>query len=243
MKLLPYIVLVILIACGCAVAQGVVSNCPEITVVAPSGLTAAGETMTFTANVTNFSGPGEIKYAWSVSAGTIERGQGTPSIVVKTPQDMGSGNVTAVLNIEGLPSGCVKEVSETVPAASASTACGMPMDIFGRMSRNDVIARIDNFMVGLNNDSEADGFILIRLKERESRKLKLSFLNNIYDAMVFLKFDLSRVSFLIVKDSYDTEARVWLLPVRADSPDSEGGALIKGTEFKQKIKDLFKTNK
>ena len=70
--------------------------CPTLSVSGPAGLTNAGDTMTFTA-----SASGDLTYNWTVSAGTIESGQGTPSITVRTAAGMEGTNVTATVKIGG----------------------------------------------------------------------------------------------------------------------------------------------
>src|SRR5436189_216350 len=47
-----------------------VCSCPTLSVDGPSGLTAPGQPMTFTASVSG----GDVTYNWTVSAGTISSG-------------------------------------------------------------------------------------------------------------------------------------------------------------------------
>ena len=68
--------------------------------------------MTFTANT---SGDVDVTYNWSVSAGTIESGQGTASITVRTTPEMAGSNVTATVELGGNAPNCdcVNTGSET----------------------------------------------------------------------------------------------------------------------------------
>ncbi len=79
-------------------------DCATLSVTGPAGITAPGQTMTFTAN--SSGGTGDRTYNWSVSSGTIESGQGTPSIVVGTTSDMADSTVTATVEIGGQEASC-----------------------------------------------------------------------------------------------------------------------------------------
>lgn len=197
--------------------------------------------MTFAARVSD-SGSGKLGYNWAVSSGAIESGQGTPAINVRTTGEMAGTNVTATVKITGLAAGCNDTASEI--AGITGFGCGLPVDEFGKLSKYDVRARIDNFLIQLNKEPESEGLILVYLNTKESRAFKLTYLNNIYDAILFLKFDPARVTFVVVQDDHDTGTRLWTVPPGVDTGKlTEGGSLIKGEEFKQEINTLFsKTN-
>jgi len=89
-------------------------DCPTITVTGPSEDTTPGESMTFTANISGGSQE-SVTYLWTVSAGKIASGQGTPSITVSTTSEMAGTNVTATVQIGGLDERC-----NCVPSASAT---------------------------------------------------------------------------------------------------------------------------
>jgi hypothetical protein len=239
MRQLIFGTILFLAVCPVVFGQTEANNCPEITILGPSGITNPGDIMTYTASINNFSGTDEIKYEWSVSAGTIEKGQGTPSITVRSTKEMVNSNVTATLKVLGFSAGC-KDTASEMGSVAALGGCGAPMDEFGRLSRDDVKARIDNLYIRLNNDPEAEGFILIELNAKESRALKLTYVNSFYDGILFRKHDPSRVTFMVLQRDYDTGTKLWLVPVGADFPEvGESPILIKGEDFKQKIKDLF----
>jgi hypothetical protein len=74
----------------------------------------AGELMEFTVKVSGDPGD-SVTYNWTVSAGTIESGQGTKSIKVRTDENMEGQSVTATVEIGNLPPGpsCQNTASET----------------------------------------------------------------------------------------------------------------------------------
>lgn len=174
-------------------------SCPSFTLSGPSGITSPGETMTFTASV-----GGDVTYNWSVSAGTIESGQGTPSITVRTTADMADSNVTATLQIGGTDPACncPSTLSETAGVAPKPGA--EKTDEFGSLPDDEVKARVDNFFIRLNNDPSSKGYIINYGTPAEIRKRKAQ----INKAITFRKFDASRITFV-------------------DGPDNGSGILTK----------------
>ena len=92
--------------------------------------------MTFTANV-NGGSQTNPTYDWTVSAGSIESGQGTPVITVRAPSD-GTTNVTATVNIGNLCASCPSTASETAPVTPPKTP--FKADEFGPLKDDDVKA-------------------------------------------------------------------------------------------------------
>jgi len=97
--------------CNCPI----VDACPVIEISTPADSVKAGETITFTANVSGDFGS-NMTYNWTVSAGEIVEGQGTPKIKVKTTREMAGGNLTASVEIssERVAGICERTASESV---------------------------------------------------------------------------------------------------------------------------------
>lgn len=75
---------------------------------------ASGELMEFGVKISG--NPGDsVTYNWTVSMGTIESGQGTKSIKVRTDEEMEGQSVTATVEVGNLPPGiaCPNTASET----------------------------------------------------------------------------------------------------------------------------------
>jgi hypothetical protein len=191
------------VPCACTNVNGVTG---------PSGTTRGGDTMTFTANT---SGPVDVTYNWSVSAGTIESGQGTASITVRTTKEMAGSNVTATVELGGnAPTcNCVNTGSETAGIAPLDTP--ILVDEFGPLKDDDVKARIDNFYIQLQNDPNARGVIVnygtpAQIKARKAQIMK---------AINFLKKDPSRVTFVDGPDNgTGINTKLWLVPSGATEP-------------------------
>lgn len=75
--------------------------CPEIFVSASASSVQAGETIIFTANVSDGSSDADVAYNWTISDGKIVEGQGTPVVRVVTNSKMSGRNVKATVNLDG----------------------------------------------------------------------------------------------------------------------------------------------
>lgn len=189
-------------------------NCASVSVSGPSGTTAPGSSMTFTANV---SGGGDFTptYNWSVSAGTIASGQGTSSITVDTTGLAPNSNVTATVNVGGQSEACncPREASET--GGIAGVPEGRQVDEFGKATDDDVKARIDNFYIQLNNDPTARGYIINYGTPAQIRARRAQ----ITRAINFRKYDASRVTFVDGPDNGSgVNTKLYVVPAGATEP-------------------------
>lgn len=91
--------------------------CPTVAVNTSASPVKAGETMTFTANISG--GSSDVSYFWTVSDGEIIEGQGTPVIKVATTSKMAGKIVKATVEIDGICEDCSKTESATVSIANA----------------------------------------------------------------------------------------------------------------------------
>ena len=82
--------------------------CPELELNGPSSTQSAKDPFSFTLGV---SGPGDYIYNWSVSAGGIESGQGTPVITMTAPA---GSFVTATVEVGGAPPECDRVRSASI---------------------------------------------------------------------------------------------------------------------------------
>ena len=187
-------------------------SCATVSVSGPAGLTQPGSTMNFTA-----SAAGAESYNWTVSAGTIESGQGTPSITVRTGAGDGGRSVTASVQVGFAPRGecpaCPNEASATGEIATKVEP--IPVDDFGKKSDDEVKAIIDNFYIQLNNNPSAQGYIInygtpAQIKKRRAQIMK---------AINFRKYDVGRVTFVDGPDNGGGEStKLYLVPAGAENP-------------------------
>jgi hypothetical protein len=188
--------------------------CPTVD-VSGGGVVQPGETMSFTANVSGGTAT-DITYNWTVSAGTITSGQGTPSISVDTT-GLGGQNVTATVDIggTGLCENCPRNASETGSVARPPEA--RLIDEFGKLTDDDVKARIDALYRELANDPSARGYIINYGTDKEISNRE----RQIQKAINFLKYDPSRVT--IVRGGANPNGagvytKVWVVPSGAANP-------------------------
>jgi hypothetical protein len=114
--------------------------------------------VTFTATIVGAEADAKPAYNWAVSAGTIQSGQGTGSIVVDTTRLPNSSPVTATVDVKGLPESC--------PASASCTTALMTViiedrfDEYGDIKFENEMARLDNYAVALQNWPQGVGYII-----------------------------------------------------------------------------------
>lgn len=189
-------------------------DCTNVnSVTGPSGVTQPGDTMTFTANT---SGNVDVTYNWTVSAGTIESGQGTSSIVVRTTSDMANQSVTATVTLGGNREGCNCVNSDSETGVVADVVKPRLTDEFGDLKPDDLKARIDNYYIELQNNPDARGVIVNYGTPAQVRKRKA----DIIKAINFLKKDLGRVTFVDGPNTGEgVKTKLWIVPPGASEPE------------------------
>ncbi len=188
-----------------------VCECPTVSVTGPAGITSPGDTMTFTANV---SGP-DVTYNWTVNRGTIERGQGTPSITVRTSSADADSNVTATVTLGGLDPSCEcpREMSESGPVAGFPEA--VQVDEFGALANDDVRARLDAFFVELQNNPTNQGYIINYGTNAQITARERLIQNHI----AFRRFDRSRITLVRGGDvGVGINTKLYRIPPGAENP-------------------------
>jgi hypothetical protein len=195
--------------CDCVPA----CNCATLSVTGPAGVTVPGDAMTFTANASGGQAP--TNYNWTVSSGTIESGQGTPSITVRTDASMAGGNVTATVDIgPGQPGcNCVTTASETAPVEARPTA--VLIDQFGKLPNDEIRGRLDTFFAELQNNPNNQGYIINYGTDKEIAAREKLITNHI----TFRNFDRSRIT--LVRGGNTGEGpttKLYRIPPGADNP-------------------------
>jgi len=192
-----------------------VCECPSVSVSGPAGITAPGDTMTFTANVSGGSQP-SVTYNWSVSAGDIESGQGTPSITVRVPTDMADGNITATVTISGPDPACNCPLTDDeVGGVSRPVVEPVLVDEFGRLSNDDVRSRLDAFFVELQNNPNNQGYIINYGTDREITARERLITNHIN----LRRFDRTRITLVRGGDTGSgVNTKLYRIPPGATNP-------------------------
>jgi hypothetical protein len=189
--------------------------CPTVSITGPAGITAPGQSMTFTANITGGDG---LTINWSVSRGTITSGQGTPSIEVATTSADAGQTVVATVTLGGLNRGpdcsaCVTEASESAPVDSIVPIL---VDEFGKLSNDEIRARLDSFFNELSNNPTDQGYIINYGTSREIAARERLITNHIR----FRKADPARFTIVSGGDSTSGEptTKLYRVPQGAKDP-------------------------
>lgn len=163
-KTLGVFILLLLTAASVA-AQGT-SVCPNLSIVGPAGITTPGDTAIFSLNP-NLSNFENLKFNWTVSAGTIVTGVGSPVITAQTTQENAGTSLVASVTVSGLPSHC----PNTATAVAPVFFCGLPamLDEFGKLTPSDERARLDAAAAEWSNNPTFYLFFVITSPAKESR--------------------------------------------------------------------------
>jgi hypothetical protein len=142
-------------------------ECPRIILACPSAFVQQGELLTFTARISGGNPNTQYSFNWTVSAGTISGGQGTTTMTVDTT-GLGGQNITATVEVGGFPEQCVKSES-CVAGVSSPPIAPHPFDSYGQLKCSDDQARLDNFAIQLQVESELVGYIVTYAGKHGSR--------------------------------------------------------------------------
>jgi hypothetical protein len=188
-------------------------SCPPApTITGPSAATKPGDTMTFTAN---WSGDGT--YNWTVSSGTIESGQGTSSIVVRTTEGMAGTTVTATVEVGGTDPACNCPTQASETGIVTDREIPILTDEFGAAPDDDVKARVDNFFIQLNANPAAQGYIINYGTPAEIRRRRAQIMKAINRPGS--GHDLSRVTFVDGPDQgTGVRTKFYVVPAGAENP-------------------------
>jgi len=167
-------------------------QCPSISVQGPTSLISVGDEATFRAELGTV-GP-RVSYRWSVSAGTMIKGQGSPEISVKTDDSMTGSNFTVTVEIDGIASGC-KNSGTATAAVATKIACILIEDEWGDVKPSDIRGRLDNFFADLSNNPTHTGIVKLIVTADEPMDLSNKRLKFILRHTAYRKFDRSRMWF------------------------------------------------
>ena len=212
MKCLFLATFFILALCCPALAQP--AMCPAISVTGPTGITKPGDNMIFAVKV-DTNQREKLSYHWWISKGAMVKGQGTAAITVK--HDCRSANVTATVEVKGLPEGCPSGASET---AGVSEGCGgLPelIDEYGPISFQKEKLHLDNVVVKLRNgDDQRIVFVIYRQKNSQMTAIRK---RSTVIAKYLKNRGVSKKKFTFVYGKNSTHmTKIWVVPEGADMP-------------------------
>ncbi|HEX8708925.1 MAG TPA: hypothetical protein VF723_11830 [Pyrinomonadaceae bacterium] len=218
--------------CGCvafssttvtvAECTNCIAPCPTVTINCPTDLIQPGTPATVSVDVRG-GGNASPTYNWSVSAGTITGGQGTPSITIDTT-GLGGQTVTATVQLGGLAPAC------TGTTQSCSFTVGTPapncrlFDQYGDLRFNDEKARLDNFAIQLQQEPGTQGYYVIfggcegEAAQRSQRAIDYLVNNR--------QIDRGRLTVIDAGCRESLTVELWLCPTGAPAPTPQNPATV-----------------
>lgn len=210
-------------------AQNETKPCPTVTMISPAVMTTPGEVMTFSVKVGDDTDNSKLKYDWTVSLGTIIEGKNTSAITIATTREMSGANITAKVEIQGLPNDCAAELSETVSIQSLPTVCDF--DNYGKVSWEQEAGRLDNLFSAVLDNPECIAFIRLFTAENETIEQAKKRVKKIVKHANLREFPKRRLIFAIEKS--DGERTVtFIFRENSESLECENCEIIKGEDVK-----------
>lgn len=205
--------------------------------ISPNEALVPGKSVTFIGKV-DPSPNNELSYEWTFSGGGIIKGQGTSEIeFAASDYDHGS-NITATVKILGLPKNCSNIVSHILPVIRELYV--EPIDRFGKLSKNDERARLQNFFYFLSQEAAWEGVVILRFDKKVPTNKRIKRIARIINSIKFLKYDITRITFMTSEDKPEETVFFAFAENSEFFKDlSKEYKTLKAEEFKQKIKDLF----
>ena len=196
------------------------TGCPTISVNASPETVKEGDFATFTASVT---GDGNFTYNWSVSAGTIESGQGTAYITVST-KGLANQSITATIELGGAPPSCpISSSSTIIVAGNPKAKIFASGDLADEKTLNEKIKAVIDELKLAENNTYSGSTVLIFFSQG-SPKAKDSYIaakkaaiTKIFDKNQVLSLMYSLVT--ISGSSKKPGFQIWEMPKGAEEPE------------------------
>ena len=187
--------------------------CPNVSIYCPDTVTL-GAPVTFTANISGGTPTVTPTYNWTISAGTIISGQGTPTIQVDTTGLAGQ-SINATVEVGGYNLDCKASCSVQIPRKISSNL----VDRYTNIPRDDEKARLDNFAIQLQNEPSAKGYIVVYGGPRTNSAEKQKRIKRAQDYLVSTRgIDASRIVTMDGGSRDELAVELWVVPLGADPP-------------------------
>jgi hypothetical protein len=194
------------------------AKCPTVNVTCADSVNV-GEKLSIVANVSGGDPNVTPTYNWTVSAGTIESGQGTSVIEVSTSELPDGGNITATVDVGGYDRSC--STSSSCTSSVMKKVEARKIDEYSAIRPKDENARLDNLAIELQNDPTTQAYI-IAYGGRKSRAGAAQKAANRAKSYMVSKRGLDRARAVAVngglRETPTTE--LWIVPQGAEPPQA-----------------------
>ena len=216
----------IMLTLGTVVSAQVSVPCGIVDIDGPAYV-SSGEPLVFKVKVNNTAKP---EFKWSVSAGTIIKGQGTDEITVDT-NGLVSTDVIATVELTDAPSGCKNSASKTTQIIIVDFIGRF--DEYGDLKFEDEKARLDNFAIQLSSDPQLIGIILMVAGQKTFEREAAERLDRVRSYLVNVRgIESSRIITTDCGFSRDLTLKFWILPSGTTPPNCDRIDQISRSEVK-----------
>jgi hypothetical protein len=187
--------------------------CPTVSVSCPE----AGKEnapVTFTADVSGGTPGIAPSFNWTISAGRIISGQGSPSITVDTTGLAGQ-TVRATLDVGGFGMPCPASCAVAIPIVNKPRK----FDEYYDIARNDEKARLDNYAIQLQSEPGSEGYVIVYPSRKADPAQAQARAQRISDYLVNTRgIDTHRVVITMGPAREDWLFELWVVPEGAPPP-------------------------
>ena len=191
-------------------------RCPRVRVETPPHVWAAGEALSFRAALGDIPPGRRPSFSWTVSAGAVAAGQGTPRVTVAPPGGA-YRPLTATVEVGGFPREC-----EARAAATSPELMSVPFrfDEFGPIACGDELARLDNLLYSLRSDERLRAYVVVRGGGGGAARARATRMKSYLVLRRGMSFE--RVVAVAVDDGRaDLRGELWLVPRGGRTPVDE----------------------
>lgn len=191
------------------------AKCPAYDITGPMGRPEPDGKMIFKARV-DTPEPEKLIYHWTISSGELLKGQGTSTINVKNDFCI-NPNITATVEIRGLPVNCPYSGSASIGVSHACGGSGVLIDDYGRMPFGKEKLHLDNAVHHLRNDPHHRAvFVIYPSKKSEMAAIRRR-AANITKYLRNRGISTKRFKF-VYGPEYTYMTKIWMVPDGADDP-------------------------
>lgn len=196
-----------------AVAADAQDKCPTLRTSCPDSV-KVGDPATFTANITGGDKDVTPTFNWTISAGTIDSGQGTSTITVDT-KEAGGMTITATVDIGGYDRSCSVTSSCTLSVLKKT----MKVAEYGKVTPAEEKQFLDKLAAELQADPSAQAYLISYEAPKGAKMEAFKAANKGMDYLVKQKqVDSSRLLPLDGGYRQQVAIELWVIPSGADMP-------------------------
>ena len=187
--------------------------CPNVAVSCPDSASENGP-VTFTATLSGGSANITPTYTWTISAGRIISGQGTPSITVDTT-GMAGQTIRANLEVGCFGTPCPASCGVSIPIVNKPRK----FDEYYDIARNDEKARLDNYAIQLQSEPGSQGYIIVYPSKKAGDAQAHARAQRVSDYLVNSRgIDSHRVVIIMGQPREDWLFELWVVPEGTPPP-------------------------